>query len=49
MNTYTMVKNPTHKKGESNGYSILKNGESLCSYQSYRAALVKLKELRAAE
>ena len=48
MNTYTLVKNPTYKKGESNGYSILKNGVYLCGYQSYGAARAKLKELETA-
>ena len=47
MNTYTLVKNPTYKKGESNGYTILKNGKYLWSCQSYSAARTKLKELKA--
>ena len=45
MNTYTLVKNRTYQKGKSNGYSILKNGELLCGFQSYGAAKAKLKEL----
>jgi hypothetical protein len=47
MNTYTLVKNPVWKTGESNGYTILKNGEYFVGYQSYSAARARLKELQA--
>ena len=46
MNTYTIVKNPCYKKGQSNGYTILKNGVRFCGYQSHSAAQCKLKELQ---
>jgi len=49
MNTYTLVKNPCNQKGQSNGYTILKNGQHFAGYQSYSAARARLKELQAAE
>lgn len=47
MNTYQLIKNPTYKKGDSNGYTILANGNPIQGFQSYQAARLRIKELNA--
>lgn len=47
MNTYQLVRNPTYRKGHSNGYTIRKNGQYFEGYQCYQAARLRVRELDA--